>query len=100
MARRRTGRDSRRAPDHGPAGKTNQDGAPDVRFVKNGAARALLAIRPDDAAPDGSVFDLSGQSIGRRFSAVAKRAGYRATAHSARLRPLDADTPGERVAPG
>ena len=31
------------------ASKTNQDGAPDIRFVKNGAARALAAIRPFDA---------------------------------------------------
>ena len=35
--------------------------------------------------PAASVFGLSGQSIGRRFSAAAKRAGYRATAHSARV---------------
>ena len=67
------------------ASKTNQEGAPDVRLVKNGAARALLAIRPDDVDPAASVFGLSGQSIGRRFSAAAKRAGYRATAHSARV---------------
>ena len=56
-----------------------------MRLVKNGAARALLAIRPDDADPAASVFGLSGQSIGRWFSAAAKRAGYRATAHSARV---------------
>lgn len=67
------------------ASKTNQDGAPDVRLVKNGAARALLAIRPDDAEPGARVFGLSGQSIGRRFATAAKRAGYRATAHSARV---------------
>ena len=35
------------------ASKTNQEGAPDVRLVKNGAARALLAIRPDDIDPAG-----------------------------------------------
>lgn len=65
--------------------KTNQTGKPDVRLVKNGAARALLAIRPDDAAPTDRVFGLGGQSIGRRFAAAAKRAGYpMATAHSAR----------------
>ena len=65
--------------------KTNQEGAPDVRLVKNGAARALAAIRPDDAHPTDRVFGLSGQSIGRRFTVAAKRAGYRATAHSARV---------------
>ena len=67
------------------ASKTNQDGAPDVRYIKNGAARALAAIRPDDAHPTDRVFGLSGQSIGRRFRTAAKRAGYRATAHSARV---------------
>ena len=67
------------------ASKTNQDGAPDVRFIKNGAGRALGAIRPDNAQPTDSVFGLSGQSIGRRFSAAARRAGFRATAHSARV---------------
>ena len=35
------------------ASKTNQEGAPDVRLVKNGAAKALLAIRPDDIDPAG-----------------------------------------------
>ena len=66
--------------------KTNPTGKPDVRFVKNGAARALAAIRPDNAEPTDKVFGgLSGQSIGRRFKAAAKRAGFRATAHSARV---------------
>ena len=65
--------------------KTNQEGAPDVRLIKDGAARALLAIRPDDADPRASVFGRSPQSIGRRISAAARRAGYRATAHSLRV---------------
>ena len=70
---------------HVRTSKTNKDGEPDYRLVKNGAARALLAIRPEHAEPRGSVFGLSGQSIGRRFAAAAKRAGYEGvTAHSAR----------------
>lgn len=71
------------------AGKTNQDGRRvDVRLVKNGAARALDALRPDDAAPDARVFGgLNGASIGRRLTAAAKAAGLEGdyTGHSGRV---------------
>ena len=67
------------------ASKTNQEGAPDVRLVKGSAERALLAIKPDDARPGDSIFGLSGQSIGRRITTAARKAGYRATAHSLRV---------------
>ena len=56
-----------------------------MRLVNGLAGRALLAIRPDDAGLGDSVFGLSGQSIGRRITAAARRAGYRATAHSLRV---------------
>ena len=70
---------------HVRASKTNQEGAPDVRLVKNGAVRALEAIRPESGEPGASVFGLSAASIGRRFTAAAAAAGYRASAHSARV---------------
>ena len=45
--------------------KTNRDGeATDVRLAKNGAAAALTALRPANAAPEALVFSgLNGQSI-------------------------------------
>ncbi len=67
------------------ASKTNQEGEADFRLVKNGVARALAAIRPDDAQPTDSVFGLTAGQIGRRFTAACRAAGYRATAHSARV---------------
>lgn len=68
--------------------KTNQTGEKtDIRLVKNGAAAALAAIRPDDADPAARVFGgLNGQSIGRRFAQAAAAAGIDGvTAHSARV---------------
>ena len=68
--------------------KTNRDGeATDVRLAKNGAAAALTALRPTNAAPEALVFrGLNGQSIGRRFAAAAKSAGVEGvTAHSGRV---------------
>ena len=68
--------------------KTNRDGeATDVRLAKNGAAAALTALRPANAAPEALVFrGLNGQSIGRRFAAAAKSAGIEGvTAHSGRV---------------
>ena len=68
--------------------KTNRDGeATDIRLVKNGAAAALTALRPDNASHDALVFGgLNGHSIGRRFAAAAKAAGVEGvTAHSGRV---------------
>ena len=67
---------------------TNRDGeATDGRLAKNGAAAALIALRPANAAPEALVFrGLNGQSIGRRFAAAAKSAGVEGvTAHSGRV---------------
>ena len=68
--------------------KTNQEGAEtDIRLMKNGAAAALLALRPAPARPTDKVFEgLNGQSIGRRFTAAAAKAGVTGvTAHSGRV---------------
>ncbi len=66
--------------------KTNQDGGlDDIRFVKAEAARALLAIQPDEPNPDASVFGMSPSTVNRRFKAAASRCGVQATAHSARV---------------
>ena len=68
--------------------KTNQEGHDaDVRYLKNGCAAALAAIRPDDPDDQEPVFALSPASIGRRFSAAASAAGieHRLTAHSGRV---------------
>ena len=68
--------------------KTNQEGSdPDVRFLKEAAADALLALRPEGAALDMRVFPLSRGSIGNRFSAAARAAGIekRLTPHSGRV---------------
>ena len=56
--------------------------------MKNGAAKALAAIRPDDTQPTMRVFGgLNGASIGRRLTAAAKTAGLegRYTGHSGRV---------------
>ena len=45
----------------------------DVRFLKNGGARAVLAIRPQDLDPAARVFSLNAHSIGRRFTAAAEQ---------------------------
>ena len=69
--------------------KTDQEGtAADVRYLKNGAAAAVLALRPAAAEPTARVFDgLMPWSLGRRFTAAAAAAGIKArlTAHSGRV---------------
>ena len=79
--------------------KTDQAGdETDVRLVKNGAAAALTAIRPEGAAPTDRVFvtgkgcgrggraGLNARTIGRRFTAAARAAGIEGvTAHSGRI---------------
>ena len=57
-----------------------------MRLAKNGAAAALTALRPANAAPEALVFrGLNGQSIGRRFAAAANAAGVEGV--TAPLRP-------------
>ena len=70
--------------------KTNPEGdAADVRYVKNGAAKAIRTLRAarPDAAPTDRVVGLSALQIGRRFTAAARAAGIEArlTAHSGRV---------------
>ena len=69
--------------------KTDQEGtAADVRYLKNGAAAAVLALRPAEVDPTAPVFGgLTPRSLGRRFTAAAKAAGIatRLTAHSGRV---------------
>lgn len=69
--------------------KTDQEGtATDVRYLKDGAARAVLAIRPSSPDTDGLVLGgLNGASIARRFAAAARAAGVegRVTGHSGRV---------------
>ena len=70
--------------------KTNQEAdAGDVRYLKNGAARAIRTLRADrpDAAPTDRVVGLSPVQIQRRFTAAARDAGIeaRVTAHSGRV---------------
>ena len=69
--------------------KTDPEGtAADVRYLKNGAAAAVLALRPAEADPTARVFGgLTPRSLGRRFTAAAKAAGItaRLTAHSGRV---------------
>ena len=67
--------------------KTNQEGdAADVRYLKNGAAKAIRTVRAD-AAPTDRVVELSPLQIQRRFTAAAHAAGIEArlTAHSGRV---------------
>ena len=50
--------------------KTNQEGdAGDVRYLKNGAAKAIRTLRGADAAPTDRVVGLSPLQIQRRFTA-------------------------------
>ena len=69
--------------------KTDQEGErADVRFLKNGPARAVWALRPP--APDDHALvlgGLNGQSIARRIAAAAKAAGIekRISGHSGRV---------------
>ena len=68
--------------------KTNQEGdAADVRYLKNGAAKAIRTLRAADAAPTDRVVGLSPLQIQRRFTAAARAAGIEAhvTAHSGRV---------------
>ena len=74
--------------ENGPAYSPGPGGeATDIRLVKNGAAAALTALRPDNASHDALVFGgLNGHSIGRRFAAAARAAGVEGiTAHSGRV---------------
>ena len=68
--------------------KTNQEGdTADVRYLKNGAAKAIRTLRAADAAPTDRVIGLSPLQIQRRFTAAAHAAGIeaRVTAHSGRV---------------
>ena len=68
--------------------KTNQEGdAADVRYLKNGPAKAIRTLRAADAAPTDRVVGLSPLQIQRRFTAAARAAGIeaRVTAHSGRV---------------
>ena len=70
--------------------KTNQEAdAGDVRYLKNGAAKAIRTLRTDrpDALPTDRVIGLSPLQIQRRFTAAARAAGIEArlTAHSGRV---------------
>ena len=69
--------------------KTNQEGeVNDVRFVKDGVARALRMLRAAmSPEPGDRVVPLSAQMIGLRFTAAALVAGVesRVTAHSGRV---------------
>ena len=69
--------------------KTNQEGEMnDVRFVKDGVARAIRTLRAGTSPePADRVVPLSAQMIGLRFTAAAQAAGVerRVTAHSGRV---------------
>ena len=70
--------------------KTNQAGeVNDVRFVKDGVARALRTLQAATTSPEPGdrVVPLSPQMVGLRFSAAAAAAGIesRMTAHSGRV---------------
>ena len=73
----------------GRRSKTNQEGETnDVRFVKDGVARAIRRLRAvTNPEPAGRVVPLSAQMIGLRFTAAAQAAGVecRVTAHSGRV---------------
>ena len=65
--------------------KTNQEGeVNDVRFVKDGVARALRTLRAATTPEPGyRVVPLSAQMIGLRFTAAAQAAGRREPGHRA-----------------
>ena len=69
--------------------KTNQEGdVNEVRFLKDGVARALQALRTSTSPEPGDrVVPLSAQMIGLRFTAAAEAAGVdsRVAAHSGRV---------------
>ena len=60
-----------------------------MRYLKNGAAKAIRTVRADrpDGAPTDRVVGLSPVQIQRRFTAAARAAGIeaRVTAHSGRV---------------
>ena len=66
--------------------KTNREGeVNDVRFVKDGVARALRTLRPATSPEPGDrVVPLSAQMVGLRFTAAAQAASIerRVTEHS------------------
>ena len=69
---------------------SNQEGdAADVRYLKNGPAKAIRTLRAAaaDAAATDRVIGLSPLQIQRRFTAAARAAGIeaRVTAHSGRV---------------
>ena len=72
-----------------PGAFVNQEGdAADVRYLKNGAAKAIRTLRAAAAAaPTDRVIGLSPLQIQRRFTAAARAAGIEArlTAHSGRV---------------
>ena len=74
---------------HVRSSKTNQTGErKDIRVAKNGFAAAVEAMRPRNSDPSIKVFELSAQTIGRRFTEAAKAAGFttgRITAHTGRV---------------
>ena len=69
--------------------KTNQEGdVKDVRFMKDGVARALRTLRhATTPEPGDRMVPLSAQMVGLRFTAAAQAAGVetRVTAHSGRI---------------
>ena len=67
--------------------KTNQEGeTSDVRYLKNGPARAVRALRAAAApAPADRVVPLSPKMIGLRFTVAAAGLERRVTAHSGRV---------------
>ena len=69
--------------------RSNQEeAAADVRYLKNGAAATVWAIRPPAPADDASRRP-HGQSIPRRLGAAVRSAGIegRITGHSGRVGP-------------
>ena len=67
--------------------KTNQEGeTSDVRYLKNGPARAVRALRAAAApAPADRVVPLSPKMLGLRFTVAAAGLERRVTAHSGRV---------------
>ena len=69
--------------------KTNQTGdRADIRYLKNGAAEAVWAVRPPAPDDDQPVLGgLNAASVGRRLAAAAETAGIegRITGHSGRV---------------
>ena len=69
-------------------GKTDQTGKGVILAVKRDCIRALLAIKPEGASTDDSVFHLSGAQIARRLKAMCAAAGIdanRISGHTPRV---------------